>query len=209
MRRLFRIILICSFIIFIIPGIIYSKTCSQNNPSLGLDTKLINALVFQQEDDDSEDIDIDVIDKHDEYPLWELLPEGYYENPFRRFEIIFFASFSYIFFLNVTLIETITQFTPADYGKNLVFDSFPLPLFYYTFISTLILSIAVAVEDYRYVYIEHRAYIENNTNNDLEDDNLDNNDDSEDSQNVEIKFAPKLYFDLYGKVAFRLIMINF
>jgi hypothetical protein len=154
---------------------------------------------------DNQDIDLDNINDDEQYPVWNLLGEKYFETPFRRFEVIFFASFSYVLFLNITIIETISTIVPYFGGRidfsaesNTSVEPFSLPLLFYTFASSVIFAISIAAEDYRYVYIENAPI--------KEDDNINN--DNKDKNNIDLYFAPGIIFG-YNKINFRLFMINF
>ncbi len=210
-------------IISMIFTMFFCAVAFSQNVNLGIDANILSSaqafslindnMLFQQQDDDDNDnddggevnIEVEKIKEDNGYPLWKILPNKYYESPFRRFEIIFFASFSYIFFLNVTLLETITQIDPSDYGRNLVFDRFPLPLFFFAFACSTILALAVAFEDFRFVYIENARP--------KKEENQENNNSTSNSTNpakptVSVYFAPKIFFyDDY--IEFRILMINF
>ncbi len=149
------------------------------------------------------EIDIDEVDNNSN-PVWELTGEKQYENPFRRFEIIFFASFSYLFFLNVTIIETVTQLVPADYGQGLLFErDFNKVMIFYTFASSIIFALAVAIEDLRFVYLENMPRKKKNNEGNIEIE------EETESNKFSFYFAPKISFNTDGDIAFRLFMFNF
>lgn len=155
--------------------------------------------------DSDEEVNIDEVNNNDN-PVWELTQEKTFENPVRRFEIIFLASFSYLFFLNVTIIETVTQLVPADYGQGLLFErDFTKALIFYTFASSIVFALAVAIEDIKFVYFENIPKNKNeNKNKKIEEDNK-----LENKNNISFYFAPKINFNTDGDIAFRLFLLNF
>lgn len=208
MNRIPKILFILTIFLIFFAAKSYSSNLFEgkfNLLNININFNFDNEVVFQNndEDDDNDDdiiIDIEDISDNPDNPIIKIIPYNYYENPFRRFEIIFFASFSYIFFLNITIIETVTQVAPSDYGVSLMFDNFPLPLFFYTFISSFIFSLAVAIEDYRFVYIENAPKDGNTNSNDGLIVNKNNK--------INFYFAPKVYFHS-NFIIFRIFLLTF
>ncbi len=159
-------------------------------------------------DNDNNGININNIEEDDSYPVWNLVGQKYYETPFRRFEIIFFASFSYVLFLNITIIETISTIVPyfggrIDFsaGTNSTVETFGLPLLFYTFVSSVMFALSIAAEDYRFVYIE-------NININKDDENINNKKNNTNNNDINIYFAPGILLK-NNSIDFRLLLIHF
>ncbi len=184
------------------PIILYEPILYQDNESGG---------DGENSEKNNDEVELDEIDPEDKYPIWDIVGKKYYETPFRRFDIIFFASFSYLLLLNVTIIETISALVPYFGGRfdfsslNAAIEGFGLPLIIYALTSSVIFAVAVAVEDYRFVYIKS-AHLRNRKKN--EQNEIKNLNSNKESSEVEVYFAP-LLVARGNSVDFGLLLINF